>query len=223
MVFNKDAASKVAEYLLQVKAIKLQPNDPFTWASGWKSPIYCDNRVTLSYPKIRTYVRQQMASAIVETYGKPDVIVGVATGAIALGALVAQDLGVAFAYVRSAPKEHGLGNIIEGVVNSGQSVVVVEDLISTGKSSLKAVESLRSAGATVLGMAAIFTYDFEVANKSFQNEKCDLITLSGYDTLIQQAVKSGYITEAQQDLIKTWRMDPANWGKLTSNDILTNR
>ena len=214
MVFNKDAAAKVAEYLLQVKAIKLQPNDPFTWASGWKSPIYCDNRVTLSYPKIRTYVRQQMANAVIETFGKPDVIVGVATGAIAQGALVAQDLGVSFAYVRSAPKDHGLGNIIEGVVNSGQSVVVIEDLISTGKSSLKAVESLRAAGATVLGMAAIFTYDFEVAHKAFKKEKCDLVTLSDYDMLIQQAVKSGYITETQQDLIKSWRMDPENWGKL---------
>ncbi|MFM7024116.1 MAG: orotate phosphoribosyltransferase [Flavobacteriales bacterium] len=214
MVFNKDAAAKVAEYLLQVKAIKLQPNDPFTWASGWKSPIYCDNRVTLSYPKIRTYVRQQLASAVIDTFGKPDVIVGVATGAIAQGALVAQDLGVSFAYVRSAPKDHGLGNIIEGVVNSGQSVVVIEDLISTGKSSLKAVESLRAAGATVLGMAAIFTYDFDVAHKSFKKEKCDLVTLSDYDVLIQQAVKSGYITENQQDLIKSWRMDPENWGKL---------
>lgn len=212
MISNKDTAAKVAEYLLQVKAIKLQPNDPFTWASGWKSPIYCDNRVTLSFPKIRTYVRQQLASAVLEKFGKPDVIVGVATGAIAQGVLVAQDLGTSFAYVRSAPKDHGLGNMIEGIVNAGQSVVVIEDLISTGKSSLKAVEALRAAGATVLGMAAIFTYDFDVAHKAFESGKCELLTLSDYDTLLQTAVKSGYITEEQQELVKSWRKDPENWG-----------
>jgi orotate phosphoribosyltransferase len=137
MIFNKDTASKVAEYLLQVKAIKLQPNDPFTWASGWKSPIYCDNRVTLSFPAIRTYMRQQLASAVLDKFGKPDVIVGVATGAIAQGVLVAQDLGTSFAYVRSAPKDHGLGNMIEGIVTSGQSVVVIEDLISNRKKQFK--------------------------------------------------------------------------------------
>ncbi len=214
MISNKDTAAKVAEYLLQVKAIKLQPNSPFTWASGWKSPIYCDNRVTLSFPKIRTYIRQQLASAILDKFGKPDVIVGVATGAIAQGVLVAQDLGTSFAYVRAAPKDHGLGNIIEGVVTSGQSVVVIEDLISTGKSSLKAVEALKATGATILGMAAIFTYDFEVAHKAFEKEKCELITLSDYDVLLQQAVKAGYITEEQQALVKSWKQDPENWGKL---------
>ncbi len=217
MISNKDTAYKVAEYLLQIKAIKLQPDSPFTWASGWKSPIYCDNRVTLSFPKIRTYIRQQLASAILDKFGKPDVIVGVATGAIAQGVLVAQDLGTSFAYVRAAPKDHGLGNIIEGVVTSGQSVVVIEDLISTGKSSLKAVEALKATGATILGMAAIFTYDFEVAHKAFEKEKCELITLSDYDVLLQQAVKSGYITEDQQALVKSWKKDPENWGKLIQN------
>ena len=164
---NNDIALKTAEYLLQIKAIKLNLQNPFTWASGWKSPIYCDNRKTLSYPKIRTYIRQQFADLIRNEFGVPDVIAGVATGAIAQGALVAQELGLPFVYVRSAPKEHGMANLIEGVIESRQSVVVIEDLISTGGSSLKAVEALRDAGCDVKGMAAIFTYGFPKATESF--------------------------------------------------------
>ncbi|MFT4898361.1 MAG: orotate phosphoribosyltransferase [Flavobacteriales bacterium] len=211
MILNLDTAAKVAEYLLQAKAIKLQPKTPFTWASGWKSPIYCDNRITLSFPPIRTYIRQELAKAIVEKYGMPDVIVGVATGAVAQGALVAEELGVPFAYVRSEAKAHGLGNLIEGKVESGQRVVVIEDLISTGGSSLKAVAALKETGATVLGMAAIFTYNFQLSYNNFKDANCELITLSDYDALVKQAVSSGYITENDVELIKTWRFDPASW------------
>lgn len=211
MILNLETAAKVAEYLLQAKAIKLQPKNPFTWASGWKSPIYCDNRITLSFPRIRTYIRQELAKAITEKYGKPDVIVGVATGAIAQGALVAEELGVPFAYVRSSAKGHGLGNLIEGKVDAGQRVVVVEDLISTGGSSLKAVEALKETGATVLGMAAIFTYNFQLAFNNFKEANCKLITLSDYDVLVQQALESSYISESDVELIKNWRLDPANW------------
>lgn len=211
MILNLETAAKVAEYLLQAKAIKLQPKNPFTWASGWKSPIYCDNRITLSFPRIRTYIRQELAKAITEKYGKPDVIVGVATGAIAQGALIAEELGVPFAYVRSSAKGHGLGNLIEGKVDAGQRVVVVEDLISTGGSSLKAVEALKETGATVLGMAAIFTYNFQLAFNNFKEANCKLITLSDYDVLVQQALESSYISESDVELIKNWRLDPANW------------
>lgn len=211
MIMNVDTAAKVAEYLLQAKAIKLQPKTPFTWASGWKSPIYCDNRITLSFPKIRTYIRQELAKAIVDKYGMPDVIIGVATGAIAQGALVAEELGLPFAYVRSAAKGHGLGNLIEGKVEAGQRVVVVEDLISTGGSSLKAVEALREAKTTVVGMAAIFTYNFQVASDNFTNANCDLITLSDYDALVKTAVASDFITEEDVKLIKDWRLDPSSW------------
>lgn len=211
MILNVETASKVAEYLLQAKAIKLQPKKPFTWASGWQSPIYCDNRITLSFPTIRTYIRQELAKAIIEKYGKPDVIVGVATGAIAQGALVAEELGVPFAYVRSSAKGHGLGNLIEGKVDSGQRVVVVEDLISTGGSSLKAVEALKEVGATVLGMSAIFTYNFQLAFNNFKAANCELITLSDYDALVQQALDSNYISEGDVALIKNWRLDPASW------------
>jgi len=211
MILNLETAAKVAEYLLQAKAIKLQPKHPFTWASGWKSPIYCDNRITLSFPKIRTFIRQELAKAIVEKFGTPDVIVGVATGAIAQGALVAEELGIPFAYVRSSAKGHGLGNLIEGKVESGQRVVVVEDLISTGGSSLKAVEALREAGASVMGMAAIFTYNFQLSFNNFKEANCELITLSDYDALVQQAVDSSYISENDVALIKDWRLDPASW------------
>ena len=211
MILNLETASKVAEYLLQAKAIKLQPKNPFTWASGWKSPIYCDNRITLSFPRIRTYIRQELAKAIVEKYGEPDVIVGVATGAIAQGALVAEELGVPFAYVRSSAKGHGLGNLIEGKVEAGQRVVVIEDLISTGGSSLKAVEAIREVGATLLGMAAIFTYNFQLSFNNFKEANCELITLSDYDALVQQALYSSYISEADVNLIKDWRLDPGSW------------
>lgn len=211
MLKNGDSALKVAEFLLQIKAIKLKPKDPFTWASGWKSPIYCDNRKTLSYPKVRTYIRQQFVEEITDRYGKPDVIVGVATGGIAIGALVAHDMELPFAYVRSAAKGHGLENLIEGVVEEGQSVVVIEDLVSTGKSSLKAVEALRVAKCNVKGMAAIFTYGFDVAAKAFNKAECTLITLTDYPTLIKQAVDSNYITEADVISLEEWRKNPAKW------------
>lgn len=213
MKLNEESALKIAEFLLQVKAIKLQPNKPFTWASGWNSPIYCDNRVTLSYPKIRTYIRQQYVNVILEEFGKPDVIAGVATGGIAQGALVAQEMGLPFVYIRSEAKKHGMTNMIEGVVEKGQSVVVIEDLISTGGSSLKAVEALRQAGCDVKGMVSIFTYGFKVAEDSFKKAKCHTVTLSDYDTLVQQALKSDYITEKNLKSLKEWRDNPAEWKK----------
>jgi orotate phosphoribosyltransferase len=209
---NNESALKIAEFLLQIKAIKLEPNKPFTWASGWKSPIYCDNRVTLSYPKIRTFIRQQYVNAITEEFGKPDVIAGVATGGIAQGALVAQELGVPFVYIRSEAKKHGLSNMIEGVVEKGQSVIVIEDLISTGGSSLKAVEALRDAGCEVKGMVAIFTYGFKASVDSFKKAKCKLVTLSDYETLIKQALHSNYINEKNLKSLKEWRENPSEWG-----------
>ena|SRR6218665_3848963 len=213
MILNDESALRVAEFLLQIKAIKLQPNKPFTWASGWKSPIYCDNRVTLSYPQVRTYIRQQFVDAINEKYGKPDVIVGVATGGIAQGALVAQEMGLPFAYVRSEAKKHGMTNMIEGAVEKGQSVVIIEDLVSTGGSSLKALETLREAGCDVKGMAAIFTYGFETSDENFKKAKCNLVTLSDYDTLIKQALQSKYITENDLQSLQEWRVNPSEWGK----------
>ncbi|MDI9339840.1 MAG: orotate phosphoribosyltransferase [Sediminibacterium sp.] len=206
-----DPAFKIAEFLLQIKAIKLQPENPFTWASGWKSPIYCDNRKTLSYPQIRTYIRQQFVNTIQDQFGKPDVIAGVATGGIAQGALVAQDMGLPFVYVRSEAKKHGLTNMIEGVVESGQSVVVVEDLISTGGSSLKAVQALREAGCVVKGMVAIFTYGFEEAVKNMAAAKCITATLTDYDHLITEALNKGYITEKDVESLKQWRLSPSTW------------
>lgn len=212
MIMNDESALKIAEFLLQIKAIKLQPNKPFTWASGWKSPIYCDNRVTLSYPKVRTYIRQEFVKAITEKFGKPDVIAGVATGGIAQGALVAQELGLPFVYIRSEAKKHGMTNMIEGVVEKGQSVVVIEDLISTGGSSLKAVEALRQEGCEVKGMAAIFTYNFKTANDNFKKAKCKLISLSDYEILIKQALQSNYVTEKDLKSLKEWRENPSEWG-----------
>lgn len=209
---NDESALKVAEFLLQVKAVKLQPQNPYTWASGWKSPIYCDNRVTLSFPQVRTYIRQQFVDAILEKFGKPDVIAGVATGGIAQGALVAQEMGLPFVYVRSEAKKHGLTNMIEGIVEKGQSVVVIEDLISTGGSSLKAVEALREAGCDVKGMAAIFTYGFNTAVENFKKAKCELVTLSNYDTMIAQALQSNYINDKDLLSLKAWRENPAEWG-----------
>ena len=213
MKINDDSALKVAEFLLQIKAIKLQPNKPFTWASGWKSPIYCDNRVTLSYPKVRTYIRQEFVNSITENFGKPDVIAGVATGGIAQGALIAHELGLPFIYVRSEAKKHGMTNMIEGVVEKGQSVVVIEDLISTGGSSLKAVEALREAGCDVKGMCSIFTYGFKTASDNFKKAKCKVYSLSNYETLIKQALKSNYITETDLQSLKEWRENPAEWGQ----------
>lgn len=211
MIQHADSALKIAEYLLQIKAVKLQPAKPFTWASGWKSPIYCDNRLTLSYPVIRTYIRQQFCEAIVEKFGKPDVIAGVATGGIAQGALVAQDLGLPFAYVRSDAKKHGLTNQIEGHVEKGQSVVVIEDLISSGGSSLKAVDALREAGCQVKGLISIFTYDFKVAETTLKKAKCATFSLCNYHALIEQALKENYIDEADMTSLKKWREDPENW------------
>jgi orotate phosphoribosyltransferase len=211
MVYDEECGLKVAEFLLKIKAVKLQPDQPFTWASGWKSPIYCDNRRTLSYPEIRTYLRQRFVDLILDTYGKPDVIAGVATGGIAIGALVAQELGVPFVYVRSSSKAHGLNNQVEGDLREGQSVVVIEDLVSSGKSSLVAVEALRAAGATVKGMAAIFTYGFELATENFKKHNVKLSTLSDYTSLLQQAVDSNYISEDKLDTLGEWRKSPNTW------------
>jgi orotate phosphoribosyltransferase len=211
MIQHADSALKIAEYLLQIKAVKLQPTKPFTWASGWKSPIYCDNRLTLSYPVIRTYIRQEFCKAILDNYGKPDVIAGVATGGIAQGALVAQDLGLPFAYVRSDAKKHGLTNQIEGHVEKGQSVVVIEDLISSGGSSLKAVTALREAGCQVKGLVSIFTYGFKAAETNFKKAKCSSYSLCNYHALIEQALKENYINEEDIASLRKWREEPDNW------------
>ncbi|MDO6737818.1 orotate phosphoribosyltransferase [Wenyingzhuangia sp. 2_MG-2023] len=211
MIFDKDTANNTAEQLLKIKAIKLQPQEPFTWASGWKSPIYCDNRITLSYPTIRNFLKANMAKAIEEKYGKPDVIAGVATGAIAIGVLVAQELGIPFVYVRPEPKKHGRQNQIEGHLEKGSNVVVVEDLISTGKSSLQAVEALREADVIIKGMMAIFTYGFPVATQNFEEANVDLTTLSDYKTLLEQAEKDNYINSKELAMIQTWRKSPETW------------
>lgn len=211
MIFNKESAHKVAELLLQIKAIKLQSANPFIWASGWKSPIYCDNRKALSYPPVRTYIRQQFVDAIKEHFPTVEIVVGVATGGIAHGALVAEALGLPFAYVRSAAKGHGLENLIEGDLKQGQNVVVIEDLVSTGGSSLKAVEELRKTGCNVLGMLAIFSYGFDTAIANFKTSKCKLITLSDYNTLIDSALKTNFISEKEVDSLNKWRENPAEW------------
>jgi orotate phosphoribosyltransferase len=211
MILNKDRALKVAEFLLQIKAVKLQPNQPFTWASGWSSPIYCDNRKTLSFPAIRTHIRQGYAEAILEQFGKPDAIAGVATGGIAQGALVAQELGIPFIYVRSSAKGHGLGNQIEGHYEKGQKIVVIEDLISTGGSSLVAVNALREAGCDVKGLVAIFTYGFDVAIRNFEEAECPFVTLTDYDHLVDQALKLDYINESDMESLKEWKTSPDTW------------
>lgn len=205
-------AKKTAGYLLQIKAIKLQPSNPFTWASGWKSPIYCDNRKTLSFPEVRSYIRDSFAETVKKYYPGAELIAGVATGAIAHGVLAAEKLGMPFIYVRSEAKEHGLGNQIEGYFEAGQKVVVIEDLISTGGSSLNAVKALKDAGCEVLGMAAIFTYEFKKASDGFAAAGCELHTLSSYSTLIEAAAESGYITRHDIDTLSVWRTDPAGWG-----------
>jgi orotate phosphoribosyltransferase len=213
MKVKEESGLKVAEFLLQIKAIELNPETPFTWASGWKSPIYCDNRKSLSYPKIRTYIRQEFVNIIQERYGKPDVIVGVATGGIAIGALVAQDLGLPFAYVRASAKGHGLQNLVEGAVEAGQNAVVIEDLVSTGKSSLHAVEALKQEGLKVKGMVAIFTYGFDLAREQFEKAGVPLSVLTDYETLMKQALKSGHVTDSQMELLRSWRDNPSEWGK----------
>ncbi|TDS16229.1 orotate phosphoribosyltransferase [Sphingobacterium paludis] len=206
-----EVEQKVAESLLQIKAIKLQPKNPFTWASGWKSPIYCDNRITLSYPAIRTYIRQKLSQLIQEEFGTVEMISGVATAGIPQGVLVAQDLGLPFTYVRSSAKGHGRQNLIEGEVVSGQRVVVIEDLISTGKSSLQAVEALREAGCNVVGLVSIFTYGFDAAISNFAEAKCPFFSLCNYDALIKVAVTNSYVLESDVALLEQWRRDPSAW------------
>jgi orotate phosphoribosyltransferase len=210
---SQERALKVAEFLLRIKAVELNPEQPFTWASGLKSPIYCDNRKTLSYPEIRSFIREAFISAVKENYHQPDVIAGVATGGIAIGALIADSLNLPFIYVRSEAKKHGLGNQVEGVLKSGQKVVVIEDLISTGKSSLNAVQALREQGGEIMGMIAIFTYGFETASENFKNHQCPLITLTNYESLLHQALNSGYISNQQLDTLKQWKLNPENWSK----------
>ena len=211
MVLDKNTAAKTAELLLQINAIKLKPENPFTWASGWKSPIYCDNRIILSFPDIRNYIREQIAKQLVDLYGKPDVIAGVATGAIGIGVLVADYLGLPFIYVRPEAKSHGRQNQIEGQLSDNQTVVVIEDLISTGKSSLNAVEALKQNGAVVKGMLAIFTYGFKVSEESFKSKEVELHTLSNYEYLIEQASLSKHIKEDQLKTLIEWRNNPSIW------------
>ena len=201
----------VAEKLLKIKAVKLQPANPFTWASGWKSPIYCDNRKTLSYPAIRTFLKIELARTIVENFGDVEAVAGVATGAIAQGALVADLLGLPFVYIRSTPKDHGLENLIEGELKPGSKVVVVEDLVSTGGSSLKAVEAVRDFGCSVIGMVAIYTHGFPVAEEQFKAASVSLITLSNYNAVIEEALKTNYITQAEVAVLQEWRKDPEHW------------
>lgn len=213
MILNKETAQKTAALLLQINAIKLQPQKPFTWASGWKSPIYCDNRVTLSYPTIRNYIRENLSKQIEELYGKPEMIAGVATGAIGIGALVADYLNVPFCYVRPEAKGHGRQNKIEGHLDAHTNVVVVEDLISTGKSSLMAVEALKEANANVKGMVGIFSYGFNIAENNFKNANITLNTLSNYEMLLKEAEKSQYINTEEAKLLAEWRNSPDTWGK----------
>ena len=208
---EQETSMALASFLLQIKAIKLNPANPFTWASGLKSPIYCDNRVTLSYPQVRTFIREGFVKMCLDKFGKPDVIAGVATGGIPQGALVAQELGLPFVYVRSEKKSHGMNNQIEGIINSGQSVVIIEDLVSTGKSSLNAVEALREKGAVVKGMLAIFTYGMDVAAENFKNNKCELFTLTNYNDLIQKAAEENYIREDDLASLLEWKSNPQAW------------
>jgi len=208
---GEETASKIAEFLLQIKAIKLEPDEPFTWASGWKSPIYCDNRISLSYPRIRTFIRQELVKAIDEKFGRPDIIAGVATAAIAHGVLVAEAMGLPFVYVRPSAKEHGLKNHVEGEVKAGQTAVVIEDLISTGKSSIEAVKVLRDSKVIVKGMVSIFNYGFKLAADNFKAAACPVYSLSNYDTLLKIALETGYIKEAASKELRHWREDPAGW------------
>lgn len=212
MIFDEIIAKKVALLLLEAKAVKLQPNSPFTWASGWKSPIYCDNRITLSYPHTRKIIAQSFAALARKHYANANLIAGVATGAIAHGILVAEEMQLPFAYIRASAKEHGLGNMIEGKVNVEDKVLVIEDLISTGMSSLKAVDALEAAGAEVLGMAAIFTYGFEKATRSFEAKNCSLYTLTNYYFLLEAALETGYISANDMEPLNKWLLNPAEWG-----------
>lgn len=201
----------LVEKLLKISAIKLQPSSPFVWASGWNSPIYTDNRKTLSYPAIRDFIKVELSRLILENFGDADVVAGVATGAIAQGALVADSLGMPFVYVRSSPKDHGLENLIEGNLTPGQKVVIVEDLVSTGKSSLKAAKAVENAGGVVVGMVAIFTYEFPEAREAFEKAGIKLITISNYSAMLKTAVKTNYIQESDVETLAKWREDPAHW------------
>lgn len=204
---KKEFASK----LLKIKAIKLQPNNPFTWASGWKSPFYCDNRKTLSYPELRNFVKLEICHAILEQFPEAEAIAGVATGAIAQGALVADELNLPFVYVRSKPKDHGLENLIEGELKPGMKVVVIEDLVSTGASSLKAVEAIRRDGCEAIGMIASYTYGFPIAEKAFKDADVRLVTLTDYDHVVAQALETGYIKDGDVEVLHNWRKDPSHW------------
>lgn len=207
-----DIKKQFAQKLMDIKAIKLQPNDPFTWASGWKSPIYTDNRKTLGHPSLRSFVKLELCHVIQENFPEADAVAGVATGAIAQGALVAEELGLPYCYVRPKPKDHGMGNQVEGEIKKGSKVIVVEDLISTGGSSLKAVAALREYGVEVIGMVASFTYGFPVAEEAFREAGVKLITLSNYNAVIEQAAETGYIKEEEKAVLAEWRKDPSVWG-----------
>ena len=211
MIFNNNTAEQTAELLLQINAIKLSPKNPFTWASGWKSPIYCDNRIILSFPEARKYIQKEFSENILEKFGKPDVIAGVATGAIGIGMLVAEALDLPFVYVRPEAKKHGRQNQVEGYLEKGQTVIVVEDLISTGGSSLMAVEALRNEGAIVKGMAAIFTYGFDISLEKIKEANLEVFTLSNYDNLLKQAVHKKYINDTEFDALKEWSLSPSTW------------
>ena len=202
-----------ASKLLKIKAIKLQPDNPFTWASGWKSPFYCDNRKTLSFPELRNYVKLELTHAVLEHFPEAEAIAGVATGAIAQGALVADALGLPFVYVRSKAKDHGMENLIEGELKPGTKVVVIEDLISTGGSSLKAVDAIRRAGCEVIGMVASYTYGFPIAKQAFDDAKVELITLTDYEHVVAEALETGYISDADVEVLNEWRKAPADWKK----------
>lgn len=212
-IFKSEVANQVAVSLLEVAAVKLNPENPFQWASGWKSPIYCDNRLTLSFPKVRSYIAQQLSEAVKANFVGVDAIAGVATAGIPQGVLIAELLGLPFIYVRDKAKGHGMTNQIEGKLTPGQKVVVVEDLVSTGGSSLKAVDALKAAGAEVLGMVAIFTYGFPVADDNFKNAGVSLVCLSNYDALIPQAIEMGYVKSTELESLQAWRGNPAEWKK----------
>ena len=213
MISDIEIGKQVAKTLLQINAIILQAENPFTWVSGWKSPIYCDNRKILSFPESRTFIRQSLASVIQKKYGSSNLIAGVATGAIAYGALVAEEMGLPFIYVRSGKKGHGKQNMIEGTYTSGQSVIVIEDLISSGKSSLEAVDALQKEGLNVKGLISIFTYGFDAATKNFKKADCEFISLCNYSTLLQEAVKQEYINKTDLETLEKWRENPSKWGK----------
>ena len=213
MIFNNNTAQQTAELLLQINAIKLETKNHFTWASGWKSPIYCDNRVILSFPAVRNYIKDEFVKQIEAKFGRPDVIAGVATGAIGIGILVAEAMGLPFVYVRPEAKKHGRQNQVEGFLQKGQTVIVVEDLISTGGSSLMAVEALRNEGANVKGMAAIFTYGFPISEEKIAAAKLDVYTLSNYENLIEKAVEKKYVSEEELETLKSWNSNPSEWVK----------